>query len=55
MYKIVYFLVSSTHAPLTIYHSSTILHHTMGKQHTVKETKVFYLTMLSTDKIICCQ
>jgi len=27
----------------------------MGKQLSVKERKMFYLTMLSTDKIICCQ
>jgi hypothetical protein len=25
----------------------------MGKQLSVKDTKVFYVTMLSTDKIIC--
>jgi hypothetical protein len=27
----------------------------MGKQLSVKETKVCYLTALSTAKIICCQ
>jgi hypothetical protein len=30
-------------------------YHTMGKKLSVKETKVFYLTMLSTAKIICYQ
>jgi len=51
MYKIVYFLVSSTN----LFTTPVLPYITQWENSLQLKKQVFYLTMLSTDKIICCQ